>query len=69
MDYYGVGANDGMVVNNDTAKNPGARADVDMSTQSRDPPMSHANRHLLEQQAVGADLCVRVNDDTAGVRK
>jgi hypothetical protein len=47
----------------------GARSDVNVSAQRGHATVRHAQRHLLEDQAVGADHHRRVDDDPIGVRQ
>ena len=64
-----VRADSGVVANRDAAQYLRPRAHVDMTTQDRcaGPPSSDPQSHLLEEQAIRTDHCVRMDDHAVRV--
>lgn len=68
--HDGVGAYFRVSADDDSAEYLCPRPDVYRSFQSRNTrdAASHTDRHLLKQQAVGAEFRIRVHNDAVGVR-
>lgn len=65
----GVGTYFRVVTDDNTPKDFCAGPDIDVSAEFRRSGLraTCTQRHLLEQQTIGADLCRGVNHDTIGV--
>ncbi len=67
--HDGVGADVRMVTEANLTDHFGARSDVNVSAQRGYATVRHAQRHLLEDQAIGPDHDRWVDDDAVRVRQ
>lgn len=68
IDHYGIGSNFGVIADRDTTQDLGACSDFYSATNSGNAGFgSGAQGHLLENEAVGTDLNIWMDDNTVGV--
>jgi hypothetical protein len=67
--YDGIGSDFCVLADKDVPQYLRARSHVHVAFKDRGTVRSATKRHLLKQQAVGADRRARMDDDTGGVRK
>src|SRR3982750_3755836 len=56
-----------MIANGDAAEQLRARPDINMATDPRHSVAAVSQRNLLEDQAIDADLAIRMDDDAVGM--
>jgi len=69
VDDYGIRTDARMVAYADGPQNLGSRTDVYMTADSGHAAVVGADRDLLEQQAIRADLGVRMDDNAVRMRQ
>ena len=66
---YGIRSNPCMAADRDRPQDFGSRTDVYMTADFGRATLTHAKRHLLQQQAIRADFSFRMDDDAIRMRQ
>ena len=68
LQHHGIGAYLGVPADRERSDDPGTGVNVDVARDSRCAPVARADCYLLEHEAIRAQLCLGMDDDSVRMK-